>query len=196
MPFLGPTRKCGSGHLLSGLESSSKYDFRYPTARCMFPRLVVKDNPQYQQDKLETLFTSKNWQIIYTPPYTHALQPIEFLWAEVKRRVADRFKYGRRIKLTRLQMLHAFYGIENMKESENETDDEKKVRRGVTPELVKSYIEHSNKACQEFIDADEHLTGTIKYVQIIEPTNAQMSHEDQEALEGPEDMQDQSGRES
>ena len=44
MPFLGPTRKCGSGHLLSGLESSSKYDFRYPTPRCMFPRLVVNLN--------------------------------------------------------------------------------------------------------------------------------------------------------
>lgn len=152
----------------------------------------LKKNPQYQQDKLMSLFKSKNWQIIYTPPYTPSLQPIELLWAEVKRRVANRFKYGRSIKETRLQMLDAFYGIEGMEETENETEDQRKVRLGVTPELVKSYIDHSIKACQEFLDADQTLTGTIRNIQFSEPKNSEMSLDDQEVLQEPEDMNDQS----
>ena len=61
--------------------------------------------------------------------------------------VANRLKYGRTIKQTRLQMLDAFYGIAGAEETDNETDDEVKSRLGVTPELVRSYIEHLTKAC-------------------------------------------------
>ena len=46
MPFLGPTHKDDSELFLSGLRSSSKSDFGYPTprcrARCRVIRLVVK----------------------------------------------------------------------------------------------------------------------------------------------------------
>ena len=87
-------------------------------------------------------------------------------------------------------MLDAFYGIEGMNETENETEHEKTARLGVTPELVKSCIEHSIEACQEFIDADENLIGTLQKLEIIEPTTAQMSQEDQAVLEEPEDVTD------
>ena len=42
VPLLGPTREGDPGHFVSGLQGSSKSDFRYPTPRCMLRRLVVK----------------------------------------------------------------------------------------------------------------------------------------------------------
>ena len=38
---MGPTREDDSEYFLSGLHSSSRSDFRYPTPRCRFIRLVV-----------------------------------------------------------------------------------------------------------------------------------------------------------
>ena len=48
VPFLGPTRKDDSELFLSGLHSSSKSDFRYPTPQCRFTRLVVKKKQALQ----------------------------------------------------------------------------------------------------------------------------------------------------
>ena len=88
-------------------------------------------------------------------------------------------------------MLDAFYGDKELKPSEHETEDEKKARLGVTPELVKSYIEHSIKACQQFIDADELLDGTIHALVVKQPTNAQMAQDDQLVIDEPRDIQDE-----
>ena len=151
----------------------------------------LKAHPEHQKDKLETLFSKENWKIIYTPPYTPALQPIELLWAEVKRRVANRFTYGRTMNQTRLQMLDAFYGIEELQAHPAETNEEKKARLGVTPELVKSYIDHSIKACKEFIGADKLLVGTIRDINAVRHTNQDMSEEDNDVLNEPEDIRDE-----
>ena len=96
----------------------------------------LTNHPENQQVKLETLFSSETWKIIYTPPYTPALQPIELLWAEVKRRVANRFSYGRTMNQTRLQMLDAFYGVQELEVYQTETEEEKRARYTRTCEIL------------------------------------------------------------
>ena len=92
---------------------------------------------------------------------------------------------------TRLQMLDAFYGIQELKAHQAETDEDKKARLGVTPELVKSYIDHSINACKEFIDADKLLVGTIRDISIVQHTNQDMSEQDNDVLNEPEDIRDE-----
>jgi len=152
-------------------------------------KAFVNEHPEYQEDKLEKLFDSKGFRLIFTPPYTPALQPIELLWAEVKRRVANRFEYGRTIRQTRQQMLDAFYGIEADKESEDDEGvgldalGENSERKAITKELVCSYIEHSKKACNEFIKSDNLLKGTLTNLKEVKPSSAQMSQQDKDSLE-------------
>ena len=146
----------------------------------------VSEHPEYQEDKLEKLFESKGFRLIFTPPYTPVLQPIELLWAEVKRRVAKRFEYGRTITQTKQQMLDAFYGIDD-EELDLEMLNEKE-RKAITKELVVSYIEHSKKACREFIKCDALLKGSLMNVREVSPTAAEMSQQDRDTLEESSDF--------
>jgi len=149
-------------------------------------KTFVGEHPEYQEDKLEQLFKSKGFRLIFTPPYTPVLQPIELLWAEVKRRVAKRFEYGRTITQTRQQMLDAFYGI-NDEELNLEMLNENE-RKAVTKEVVASYIEHSKKACAEFIKCDSLLKGSLMNVREVKPTDAQMSQQDRDTLAESNDV--------
>jgi hypothetical protein len=45
---------------------------------------------------IEKHFSLKDWQIIFTPPYLPAFQPIELMWADCKNHVASKFKKGRK----------------------------------------------------------------------------------------------------
>ena len=45
---------------------------------------------------IEKHFSQKDWQIIFTPPYLPAFQPIELMWADCKNHVASKFKKGRK----------------------------------------------------------------------------------------------------
>lgn len=152
----------------------------------------LSSHPEYQQDKLQNLFDSKGYRLIYTPPYTPTTQPIELLWGEVKRRVADRFKYGRKIKETREQLLDAFYGILKMQDGDHsqETKEEKKLRLGVTPELVQSFIRHANDCCEEFVKDDELLTGNLSNLKQKPISQAQMAQQDQDASGQPVELDD------
>ena len=72
----------------------------------------VQQHQEYQQDNSQKSFWEDHHRIVFTPPYTPALQPKELLWFEVKRRFANRLEYGRTITQTKLQMLDSSNGIE------------------------------------------------------------------------------------
>ena len=72
----------------------------------------VQQHPEYLQNSLQACVREFQHRIIFTPPHTPALSPIEPLWAEVKRHVVNRFEYGCIITHTKPQMLDAFYDIE------------------------------------------------------------------------------------
>lgn len=102
-------------------ENSSQASLRIPT----------------RQTKEDVRVWNRKWRIIYTPPYTPPLQPIDVLLAEVKRRVAHRFKYGRTIKQMRLQILDMVSPEPKNRKAKRKMREE---LPRVTPDLVKSYI--------------------------------------------------------
>ena len=88
-------------------------------------------------------------------------------------------------------MFDAFYGIQELEPHQAETDEEKKARLGVTPELVKSYIDHLIKACEEIIDANELLVGKIRDHKVVQHTNEDMSEEDNDVVNEPHGIRDE-----
>src|SRR5690606_22625135 len=50
----------------------------------------LAEHPDHNRTVVEQLMNDKGYSLIYTPPFCPEVQPIELLWAEVKRYVADR----------------------------------------------------------------------------------------------------------
>lgn len=121
----------------------------------------VDDHPETQNGKLFELFEAKQWELLWTPPYTPTLQPIELLWAFSKGRVAKQFDTKRSVQQTRLQYFEALYGTET--------------REGYTSELCKSHIEHCHGWANKYIENDPKLSGTIDDLLEIEDVSSSSS---------------------
>ena len=63
---------------------------------------------------MEQLLTDAGHRIIYTPPFCPEVQPIELLWATVKRKVAERATLHRSMTDTREQTEEAFESVTKM----------------------------------------------------------------------------------
>ena len=48
----------------------------------------LKERPHLTRSHLQKVFDQHGYRLIFTPPYTPQLQPIELLWADVKNFVA------------------------------------------------------------------------------------------------------------
>ncbi len=103
-------------------------------------KLELPKHPQYQTTEIQKLFDKEGWQLIYTPPYTPEVQPIEKVWAYVKSIVASHFSPNRTATTLHLDIIMAFYG--NPYEN----------HAGVTAEFCQSVINHAFKWCNQFIN--------------------------------------------
>ena len=74
----------------------------------------LDEHPDYNRTVIEQLFDDAGHSIIYTPPFCPEVQPIELLWAKVKRYVADRSTLNRSITETRQQTEEGFEQITKM----------------------------------------------------------------------------------
>jgi len=108
----------------------------------------LKEHPGNQIGELQKLFDTLGWELIWTPPYTPTVQPIELCWAYCKGIVAQLFFTGRNIQQTREALFDAFYGNNAGKE-------------GYTPDLARRHINHCHDWCNSYIADDEVLSGTI-----------------------------------
>jgi len=52
-------------------------------------RKFLDEHPDHNRTVIEQLMSDKGYSLVYTPPFCPEMQPIELLWAEVKRYVAD-----------------------------------------------------------------------------------------------------------
>ena len=52
-------------------------------------RAFLQTRPDLQRSRLKSFFQEKEWTLIFTPPYCPAVQPIEMVWAFVKRKVSS-----------------------------------------------------------------------------------------------------------
>jgi transposase len=68
----------------------------------------IDEHPDYNRTVIEQLFDDAGHTLIYTPPFCPEVQPIELLWAKVKRYVADRSTHNRSITEARQQTEDGF----------------------------------------------------------------------------------------
>ena len=104
---------------------------------------------EYQTTQIQKLFDSEGWQLIYTPPYTPEVQPIEKVWAYVKHMVASHFTPNRTPSSLQIDIIMAFYGNPSLNVS------------GVTFQFCQSLINHSYKWCDRFIDKHIYPGGNL-----------------------------------
>jgi len=135
------------------------------------------------------LFTRKGCRVIYTSPYTPALQPMELLRVDVKRGLTGFSTIAQSSKHASKCSMHSTE-TKTASPVNTKLKTKKKCFVRVTPELVKSYTEPSIKACQQFIDADELLDDTIQTLVVKQPTNAQVAQDDQLVIDEAHDIQD------
>jgi transposase len=71
----------------------------------------LEQHPGYNQTVVEKLLNDGGHSIVYTPPYTPEVQPIELLWARVKHSVASQATLNRSIAAVREQVEAAFEAV-------------------------------------------------------------------------------------
>lgn len=102
-------------------------------------KVELVKHPERQRTEVQRLFDERRWQLIYTPPYTPEVQPIEKVWAYIKHFIASLFTPHRTASILLSHTILAFYG------------DPPSIHPGVTAELCSSLIDHANEWCNQFI---------------------------------------------
>lgn len=95
----------------------------------------LNDNPQLNVTKVEKEMNRHQHSLVYTPPFTPEVQPIELLWGRVKRLVAEKAVINRTIQHTKQQVEQAFQAVDKV--------------------ACNSYIQHCHKWIDTFIQTDE-----------------------------------------
>lgn len=106
------------------------------------------EHPQNQKTAVQKLFYQHDHSLIYTPPYTPQVQPIELVWAYVKSYVASQYKRNRTVTELIADTRRGFYG-------------DGRDHAGLDEEACAKRIQHCHCWCDEWIERDGHLQGAI-----------------------------------
>lgn len=74
----------------------------------------LAQHPSHNRTVVEQLMGDAGHTLVYTPPFCPEVQPIELLWAQVKRYVADHAVHNRSMDLARQQTEEAFERVTKM----------------------------------------------------------------------------------
>lgn len=74
----------------------------------------LEEHPDQNRTVVEQLLDDAGHSLIYTPPFCPEVQPIELLWAKVKRYVADRATHNRSMTEAREQVEEGFEQVTKM----------------------------------------------------------------------------------
>jgi transposase len=113
--------------------------------------MYLAAHPGMNRTEVAKLFAAHRHELIYTPPYQPGVQPIERLWAYVKNHVASQYKRGRTVSELILQTYQGFYG-DGLQHA------------GVDAVLCTRVIKHSHNFCNDLIEQDDALSGTIDHL--------------------------------
>ena len=105
-------------------------------------------HPEHNQTEVHKLCSQHGYELVYTPPYQPAVQPIERLWAYVKNYVASRYKTGRGMR-------------ELLSQTYQGCDGDGDRHAGVDHVLCAKMIEGAHSFCNHLIDQDDAVDGTI-----------------------------------
>ncbi|CAF1476181.1 unnamed protein product [Rotaria sp. Silwood1] len=114
--------------------------------------------------EVQKQFEYHGYTLIYTPPCMPQFQPIELVWAYVKRYVASQFKLGCSMSELKQLTLQGFYG-----------DGDKHI--GVTSDFILKVIEHVHGVINRYIKEDVQLDGTIDKL-IVKPSTVAINSSD------------------
>ena len=84
------------------------------TKRVKFAAYLRDNHPEALECLVERCLKNEGYDVLWTPPYTPDLQPIETYWAIGKNRVAENYYSGRTMKTTVDQLREGWYGNENI----------------------------------------------------------------------------------
>jgi transposase len=130
----------------------------------------LDEHPDQNRTVVEQLMSDAGHALVYTPPFCPEVQPIELLWAAVKRYVADRCTHNRSMTETREQTEEAFEQITKM--------------------LCNSIVRHCHDWIDQFIASEAAedlqqcgtLAGVIKHLSLLNATSEQIPPGESDAL--------------
>jgi hypothetical protein len=119
-------------------------------------------HPDHNRTVVEQLMTDAGHTLVYTPPFCPEVQPIELLWAAIKRYVAARSTHNRSMTEAREQTEQAFERITKM--------------------FCNSVVKHCHDWIDGFLATDEAedlqqcgtLAGVIKHLSLLNATSEQI----------------------
>jgi len=115
----------------------------------------LAEHPDHNRTVVEQLLSDAGHALVYTPPYCPEVQPIELLWAQVKRYVAARSTHGRSLTEARQQTEEGFEAVTKM--------------------FCNSIVKHCHDWIDHFLQTDAAedllqcgtLAGVIKYLPLL-----------------------------
>jgi transposase len=120
----------------------------------------LAEHPDHNRTVVEQLMSDAGHALVYTPPYCPEVQPIELLWAQVKRYVAAHSTHGR-----------------SLTEARGQTEEGFEV---VTKMFCNSIVKHCHDWIDQFLQTDAaedllqcgSLAGVIKYLPLLKAASA------------------------
>jgi hypothetical protein len=115
----------------------------------------LEEHPDHNRTVVEQLMDDAGHSMIFTPPFCPEVQPIELLWAKVKRYVADRSTHNRSVTQARSQTEDGF--------------------REITKMFCNSIVKHCHDWIDSFLRTDDAgdlqqcgtLAGVIKHLSLL-----------------------------
>jgi transposase len=112
-------------------------------------REILKAKPELSHTQLQSLFHKTDYQLLFTPPYTPQVQPIELVWAHVKNYVARQTTKDTTEEQLRAIVRRGFYG------------DDASDHEAVDAPLCTRLVKHCHAWMDKFIEIDEDLDGDL-----------------------------------
>ena len=120
----------------------------------------LAEHPDQNRTVVEQLMNDAGHALVYTPPYCPEVQPIELLWAKVKRYVAARSTHGRSLTEARQQTEEGFEAVTKM--------------------FCNSIVKHCHDWIDQFLQTDAAedllqcgtLAGVIKHLPLLKAASA------------------------
>jgi DDE superfamily endonuclease len=115
----------------------------------------LEEHPDHNRTVVEQLMSDAGHSLVYTPPFCPEVQPIELLWAQIKRYVADRSTHKRSMTEAREQTEAAFEQVTKM--------------------FCNSVVKHCHDWIDRFLSTEAAedlqqcgtLAGVMKYLQLL-----------------------------
>jgi hypothetical protein len=129
---------------------------------------LESNNKQVLECKIERTLKEKGHKVLWLPPYSPELQPIELFWAGGKNFVANNMRFGMSMKEVVYLLRCGWYGYNNNDDSINEDNNQTTLKERKAIDCEKLFNHVVNIINKKYIPLCEGLTGTLGDLQVDE----------------------------